>query len=202
MVSAAVFQGPAYPPWPISLLGFYLHVISPLSSFAGPVQPPLARWEQAYHLVLPLVSLHLDSPSELPALVRAGRASSPAEVSPERAAVARPAAAGLAAGSVPAGSAGSAGQAGLVCSASPFSGGASPRASFKLMGPQLSSKALVKLAKQASLTSRTSLCSVSSLVSRVSAGLVTQPQAVRCCQTPCQTTQFFCLESKQSFGRL
>ena len=43
----------------------------------------------------------------------------------------------------------------------------------------------MKLAKQASLTSRTSLSSVSSLLTRVGAGLGSQPAAARCDQPSC-----------------
>ena len=43
---------------------------------------------------------------------------------------------------------------------------------------------LVKLAKQASLTSRTSLCSVSSLLTRVTTGIGSQPMAARCQPPP------------------
>ncbi|CAL5229280.1 g12574 [Coccomyxa viridis] len=64
----------------------------------------------------------------------------------------------------------------LACPPSPFLASATPRLSFK---PQLSSRQLVKLAKQASLTSRTSLCSVSSLLTRVTSGLGSQPIAAR-----------------------
>ena len=60
--------------------------------------------------------------------------------------------------------------------ASPFQASAAPRLSFR---PQLSSRQLARLARQASLTSRTSLCSVSSLVTRVSVGLGSQPAAAR-----------------------
>jgi hypothetical protein len=64
----------------------------------------------------------------------------------------------------------------LIYLATSFQASAAPRSSFQ---PQMSGRQLARLAKQASLTSRTSLCSVSSLVTRVSAGLSSQPAAAR-----------------------